>query len=426
MNRRGTYALLAALIVIVLGVTTGCAGGDRELRGGVVTLEFQSLAYQKPTIAAVKNIVASWNRTHPRIQIVYRQGSWDSVHDQLVTQFTGGTEPTIIHDDAADIEGFAQMGFLADIGPHLSPDVRRAVPPSIMNTVAADGRTYGAPTLLQSYVVFANTDLLKRAGITPPANGTVSWDMLRAMAKRATGDGVHGLGWGLKEPTAAVLSLAQNFDGGFFTGSGHEAQVAVGANEKQVPRRIHEMAYLDKSIEPTTLTQGGSDILPGFYAGRYAMIVAGSFLAQQIADEAPPGFRWQVLPSLAGTSARQAANPQVLSVSATSKHVREATAFINYFMSAKNLATLGRSDHLIPTTADGRAAITRATGGADGWGPILAGATNLGAAPFQSAANYPRWKDQIATPALQRYLGNKISLDQLGTQLSDGWNDVNQ
>ena len=39
--------------------------------------------------------------------------------------------------------------------------------------------------------------------------------------------------------------------------------------------------------------------------------------------------------------------------------------------------------------------------------------------------NYPQWKDQIATPAFQKYLGNEISADELAKELEDGWKSVN-
>lgn len=419
MRRRGFLALAVSAPL----VAAGCGGGDPEVKNGVVTLRFQSLAYQKTTVAAVQKIVADWNKANPKIQIAYTQGNWDGVHDQLVTQFSGGTAPTIIHNEAADIAGFAEQGFLADIGPHLSADVKANVPKGIMDTVSSGGRTYAAPTLLQSYVVFANADLL---GAATPTGASMTWDTLATTAKQATKNGAFGLGWGLKQPTATVMSLALNYDGKFFTGTGRDAKISVGDAEKQVPKRIHDMAYVDKSIAPVTLTQSGTDILPGFYAGKYAMIVAGSYVAQQITEEAPKSFKWKVLPALSGTSTAQAANPQTLSVSATSKHIAEATQFINYFMQAQHLAAVGQGDWLIPTTAPARAAIQQATGGKSGWTETLAGAEGLTKAPFQSVTNYPRWKDEVATPAFQKYLANKITLDQMATQLSDGWKSANQ
>jgi hypothetical protein len=39
-------------------------------------------------------------------------------------------------------------------------------------------------------------------------------------------------------------------------------------------------------------------------------------------------------------------------------------------------------------------------------------------------ADYPQWKDQIATPALQRYLGNQSDLPTLQRELTEGWAQV--
>jgi ABC-type glycerol-3-phosphate transport system substrate-binding protein len=420
-------ALLAASALVTLAACGGNSSNDNSSGSSTekVTLKFQSLAFQKTTVAANKKIVADWNAANPNIQVEYVQGSWDSVHDQLVTQFQGGTAPDIIHDESADITGFINQGYLADLSPYLSQGTKDAVSQGVWDTVSKDGKVYAAPTLMQSYVVLANTAMLKQAGITATGD-SLSWDDLAADAKKLTVGGKYGIGWGLKSPTATVLNLGMNFDAKFFDGTGTDAKAVIGDPELEVPKRIHAMAYDDKSIDPTSLTQSATDVLPGFYAGKYGMIVVGNYAAQQILQEAPTGFQWEVLPPLKGTSTKQAANPQTLSVPAEGKHVEQSAKFIDYFMKADNLAAVGQGDWLIPTTQAARDAILKATGGKDGWTQTLASGTELTKAPFQSVENYPKWKDQIATPAFQEYLANKTDLAALGKKLSDGWSQVNQ
>jgi ABC-type glycerol-3-phosphate transport system substrate-binding protein len=425
MFRKPLIALVAASALVTLaacGNSSDSSGAPAA--GEKVTLKFQSLAFQKTTVAATKKIVADWNAANPTIQVEYVQGSWDSVHDQLVTQFQGGTAADIIHDESADITGFANQGYLADLSPYLSQATKDAVPQGVWDTVSSGGKVFAAPTLLQSYVVFGNSALLKQAGISTSGD-SLSWDDLRADAKKLTAGGKFGLGWGLKSPTATVLNLGMNFDAAFFDGTGRDAKAKIGDAELEVPKRIHAMAATDKSIDPTSLTQSGSDVLPGFYAGKYAMIVGGNYAAQQITEEAPKGFQWEVLPSLKGTSSKQAANPQTLSVPAEGKHVKQAAQFIDYFMKADNLAAVGQGDWLIPASQAARDSIAKATGGKNGWAQTLAGGAELTKAPFQSVENYPKWKDQIATPALQQFLAGKIDLPTLGKKLSDGWGQVN-
>ncbi|BDZ46303.1 ABC transporter substrate-binding protein [Naasia aerilata] len=400
--------------------------GGGATSAGPVTLTFQSLAFQDTTIAATKEIVDSWNSDNPDTQIKLVQGSWDNVHDQLVTQFQGGTAPDIIHDESADIMGFAEQGYLADLKPMLSDDVKSSISDGIWKSVTtADGAIVAAPTLLQSYVVFANKDAFDAAGVEVPTGDSMTWDEFADLSKKLTKDGKFGLGWGMKSPTATVMNLALGFGGTFFKGSGDKTTIDVTDKELEVPKRINAMAYTDKSLDPVSLTQSGSDVLPGFFGGQYAMYVGGNYIAQQITESAPAGFNWVELPPLKGSEGMdQAANPQTMSVSAQSKAPEQAAKFVEYFINAENLAKLAEGDWLIPSSQDARDQVLKDTKGENGWDQTIASGDSLVAAPFQAAVNYPQWKDQYATPALQQYLANSISLEDLQKQLTDGWSSV--
>jgi len=425
-------ALTTALTLALTGCAFSDGGDDTGSTSGAsatgkVTLTFQSLAYQDATVAATKEIVDSWNQANPDIQIKLVQGSWDNVHDQLVTQFQGGTAPDIIQDDSSDIRSFANEGYLADLSSHLSPDVKSAVSKDIWDTVTiADGKVVAAPTLLQTYVVFANTDALKSAGVSVPDGKELSWSDFESIAKKATKDGSYGAGWGLKSPTAAMMSTALNFGGTFFdTSSDGSATISVGDHELAVPEAVHDMAYTDKSLSPVTLTQSGSDVLPGFLGGKYAMLVGGNYLAQQLTETAPKSFHWTVLPALAGSAGTaQAADPQTMSVSARSTSVPQAAQFIDYFMKPENQAKLAEGDWLIPASSTARDLVEKQTAGKNGWAGMLASAENLQAAPYQAADDFAQWSDQYATPQLQKYFANSISTDELKKQLTSGWDSV--
>jgi multiple sugar transport system substrate-binding protein len=215
-----------------------------------------------------------------------------------------------------------------------------------------------------------------------------------------------------------------NFGAKFFTGTGKDAQVTVGDAELALPERIRQMAD-DGSLDPTSITQSGGDVMPAFLKGKYAMTVQGSYAAQTLVESAPKNFHWAVLPPLEGTAgATQAANPQTLSVAAESPHVKEAAEFIDYYMQAENLAKVAEGDWLIPTSSTAADAVRQDTGGQNGWDQVLASGSALTQAPFQSVTNYPQWKDQIATPAFQKYLAGDIDKTQLAKELTDGWGQV--
>lgn len=432
-----TRAGLTGLAVAALALS-GCAatvgGGGSSAEGpsgggsggadGPVTLRFQSLAFQEPTIAATEAIVDAWNADNPDVQVEYVQGSWDSVQDQLVTQFAGGTAPDIIQYESAAIGSFAAQGYLADLTDLLPDDVRESVSEDVWQTVTVDEQVVAVPTLLQSYVVFANTDLLEQAGVEVPTGDSWSWDEFAEAARATTSGEVTGVGWGLANPTATVMSMGLGFDAEYFEGTGADASISVDDAELEVPRRIHDMAWTDGSVDTVSLTQSGGDVLPGFLAGEYAMTVQGSYVAQTITETAPDGFSWAVLPPLAGSDAEQSANPQTLSVSADSVDVEAAAEFLAFYMQAGNLAEVAQGDWLIPASAEAADVVAEQAGDGAGWPQVLASGEVLVEAPFQKVDAYPRWKDQVATPALQEYLADRITLEELRTRLTEGFAEV--
>lgn len=423
-RRLSAVAVSALLALLATSCATASEDPDEGGGEGPVTLRFQSLAFQEPTIQASQDIVDAWNADNPDVQVEYVQGSWDSVQDQLVTQFQGGTAPDIIHYESAAMAGFAQQGYLADLDGMISDEVVSSVPEGVWESVTVDDQLIAAPTLLQTYVVFANRSLLEDAGVEVPEGDTWAWDDFQAAAAATTKGDVYGVGWGLAEPTATMLSLGMNFDAAYFEGTGDDAAIAIGDAEMALPERIHAMAYDDQSLDPVSITQSGSDVMTGFLKGKYAMTVQGSYQAQALTENAPDDLDWVAMPLLEGDSAAQAANPQTLSVAAESANVEAAGEFIDYFMQADNLAAVAEGDWLIPSSSAAAEVVQTDTEGANGWSTILAGGDYLTKAPFQSATNYPQWKDQIATPAYQRYLADEIDEAELVSELTEGWDSV--
>jgi ABC-type glycerol-3-phosphate transport system substrate-binding protein len=415
---------LASAAAVALAAC-GSGDDDKSTSGGTVKLRFLSLAWQTESVKANKDIVAKWNAAHPDIQIEYVQGDWDSVHDQLLTSFEGGDAPDIFHYESASIGEFAGQGYLADLSGLVSADMKGQISQGVWDSVTFDGKVSAVPFLLESQVVLANKKLLDAAGVAvPTADAPWTWDDFQANAKKLTKAGTYGVAWALKSPTNRVMNLALNYDGKFFYTDGGKTEVKVGDAEKEVPRRIHDMLYVDKSASPEAIGMGGTDPLPGFFAGKYAMLPGSIYLRQQMVEQAPKDFQWVTLPPIKGSSQNQAANPQTLSVSADSKHAKQAMQFIEDFLNPANMAELAKGDWLVPTGKQAGAELLKSTSGQQGWDIAVASADDLTMAPFQQVTAYPEWKTKIATPALQEFFANKISLDELAKRLVDGGKQV--
>ena len=335
MRHRPITAVLAAAAAAMLALAGCGSSSNSSSDNGPVTIKFVSLAYQPPTVAAVKKIVDSFNASHPKIKVQLVQGSFDTINDQLVTQFQGGTAPDVFHSQASLISNFEQQGYLADLKPYLDKNLVSSVPGGVLSTVSDGEKIYAAPTLLQSYVVFANTDLLKAAGATVPTGSSMSWDQFQALAKQATSNGHFGLGWGLKsadggrdEPVAELRrQVLLRF------GIGHQdlgrRQRAASAYADGADAAAGQVAVAGDA-HPI-----GADTLPGFYArqvrdgGRRRLHRAVDRRAG--AEDVPLDRAAGAVRNVGAPSGR----PADLSVSKQSKHVEQAAEFINYYDSPR-------------------------------------------------------------------------------------------
>lgn len=421
--RRVAAVALAATMAV--GSLAACGSGD-DSGDGPVKLRFLSLAWQEASVAANQKLVNDWNAAHSDIQIEYVQGSWDSVHDQLLTSFEGGDAPDIIHYEAALSGQFAQMGYLADLGELVPADLKGEIGQNVWDTVTtSDGKIFGVPFLLESQVVIANKKLLDEASIpVPTPDAPWTWDDFAANAKKLTKGDTYGAAWALKQPVNRVLNLGLNYDGKYFQNTDGKNSVVFGPAEQEVPRRIHDMVYTDKSAAPDALGMGGTDPLPGFFGGKYAMLPGSIYLRQQMVEQAPDGFEWVTLPPLKGLSQNQSANPQTLSIAEQSEHKEEAMEFMANFLNPANQAELAKGDWLVPTGKKAGEELVASTGGKDGWDVAVASANSLVLAPFQTVPEFSEWKSKIATPAFQEYFANTISIDELGKRLVDGGADI--
>ena len=434
---RKRYRTAGLLLVVFMLVASACSSSDDT--GGTdttvatdsgstettmsstepVELRFQSLAWQEESIAANIALVDEWNAANPNIQVEYVQGSWDSVHDQLLTAFETGEAPDLVHYESTPIIDFARRGYLVELSTVLSSDFVSSIRDGAWETVTdANGGLYGVPFLQESSLFYANKTIFDEAGIAlPTIDEPWTWDEFQTAAKDVTTSDRFGVAFPFGSPTNRVLNLSLAYDGGYFSTTDGVSTAQFGPNEQEIPSRIYDMLWVDKSAAPDSLGFGSSDVLPGFFAGEYAMVTSGVWFRQQIASQAPDGFDWVTLPPLLGTSQNQGSASQTISISIDSPYPEQAGEFLEFFLNADGMAQLAIGDWLLPTSDAAGAQVDSVTAGADGWDVASDSATDLVMAPFQEVAGFAEWKSQISNPAFQEYFADQIDLDELGRRL---------
>ncbi|WP_328874544.1 sugar ABC transporter substrate-binding protein [Streptomyces sp. NBC_00287] len=415
----------ARWIVVLLLLLAGCTGGG-DTDDGRITLRFQSLAWQEESVAANKELVEEWNAGHPEVKVEYVQGSWDSVHDQLLTSFEGGEAPDIVHDASDDLADFAYGGHLADLTDLLPERLKSDIPQRSWQTTTFGDGIYGVPFLQEPRVLIANATWLKESGVRiPTPEQPWSWGEFRQITEELSGDGRYGVAWPLKEPVSATLNLSLSAGGQLFhRDADGKVEIRFEGPDEVVPKTIHDQVNTDASASGSTLGSGGSDTLPGFFGGRYAMVPLGFSYRQQIVQQAPEGFDWQVLPAPAGADGlTQGVSPQTLSIAEDSPHKKQAAEFIDFLLRPENMVRLALGDWMLPTGTEALKEPALHTAEHD-WATGTALAAHLRSAPAQSVRGYPEWKDKVATPALQEYYSGAIGLDELRERLEEDGNLV--
>ncbi|MDP3682823.1 MAG: extracellular solute-binding protein, partial [Ignavibacteria bacterium] len=245
-------------------------------------LRFVSLAWQEGTIAANKSIVDEWNSLHPDMKVEYIQGTWNSAHDYLITTFETGDVPDIFHYESSVIIDYAMRGYLTDLSPYISTQMKNDILDVAWATVTRpNGEVSGIPFLIESLVVLYNKSLFEKEGIIPPTREHPwTWDDLQNAARKLTkdtnSDGVidqYGAGFGLRNSANIIMNTSISFGGSFFKKEGDYFVVKVKDEEKKLLQTIVDMLYKDKSASPAGIGESGAGMIPGFFSGRYAMLV---------------------------------------------------------------------------------------------------------------------------------------------------------
>ncbi|MFI5661470.1 ABC transporter substrate-binding protein [Streptomyces sp. NPDC051684] len=428
--RKCTAAAAAAL---GLALVAGCSGSgsDSESADGTVTLEFLSLAWQKESIEANKALVERWNDTHTKVKVKYVQGVWDSIHDQMLTSFEGGKAPDIFHDDASDLTDFGHGGYLADLRPYLPKSLRADIPRASWATTTYGKKIYGIPFLQEPRVLVVNKKLLKQSGVrTPTVQHPWSWAEFERASKKLTRDEnrdgkpeQYGVAWSMKEPVTQSVNLAQSTGGTVFhKDADGRNEIRYDAADSAVARLINRQVNKEHTAPRSALGMAGSDTLPGFFAGKYAMLPLNFSFRQQVEQQAPKGFDWTVLPMPAGSGGlAQGVAPQTLSVSQDSRHKEAAARFIAYLTRADHQIQLARGDWLLPTSREALKDPSLTTE-KYGWRTGSEMAASLRPSPVLGVRGYAEWKDKIATPAFQEYYNGAFGVTELRKRLADDGN----
>lgn len=184
-------AALAALAAGVLAAT-GCSSnfGDDNTEQDTGASQHVNVLIATSGDAetqAVKDAARQWEKKTGNTVTV--QVASD-INQQLSQGFSGGNPPDVFYVESDQFANYAEGGSLYAYGDQIS-DVDD-FSASLRQSFTRDGELYCLPKDVSSLALVINTDLWRGAGLTE-ADYPTTWDELRSVAEKLTGDGVTGL-----------------------------------------------------------------------------------------------------------------------------------------------------------------------------------------------------------------------------------------
>jgi multiple sugar transport system substrate-binding protein len=262
--------LLRPMLAVTLVVlAAGCAGTDSD---AVPTIRVQVSGEPEET-AIYEAIAAEYNRTHgePSVEIVAVADKDDHL-SLLQTSFAAGEAPDAYLINYREYTSFVERGAVEPIGSLLEA---RAVDlndyyPQPVEAFTRDGELQCMPQNASSLVVYVNTRLFTRAGITPPFEGW-TFDEFRHVARRLTTNDVKGV---YVEPSLIRLAPFAWSQGGAIVDD-EVAPTRLTLDDPATVSALRELISLQaEGLMPTEAELAAQDEETRFMNGSLAMLLS--------------------------------------------------------------------------------------------------------------------------------------------------------
>jgi multiple sugar transport system substrate-binding protein len=272
-------------------------------------------------------------------------------YDQVQAKATldvqsGANELDVIDYWYTTIGALASEGIVEDLTDYIAANAAEIQPddflPSLYDTYTlVDGRRYGLPYDGDTHVLFYNTEIFARNGLTPPTTWDEYLEVARAISEAEGKNGIYGAALLAQQAPIIIGSSFSNrlggFGGSFLDASGKPAISSEAA-------LLATRSFLDAApyALPTPLETAFDQGLPAFLDGKVAMIEFWTDLGVYAQDPAGSKIvdKWDAVQMpFGGTNTRNipALNAGFgFAVSNGSKNKELARKFVKFATNAEN------------------------------------------------------------------------------------------
>ncbi|MGM0350074.1 MULTISPECIES: ABC transporter substrate-binding protein [Streptomyces] len=362
-TRKAALALTASAVLLTAACTGQSGAGATDDPTKDTTINFWHAWSAPNEVAAVKSLVAGFEKAHPNIHVhIVGNMTDDKINQALRTG--GGDAPDVISSFTTNNVGkFCSSGALIDLNPFLKKagiDPARTFPKAMNEYTQFDGDRCTVPLLGDAYGLYYNKTAFAKAGIQQPPR---TWSEFEADAKRLTlpaGDSYKQLGFmpdyhGWETTTEHYFG---QFSPTYFTADG-KSNVAKDPAFKQgfalQKRLVDELGGFQK-LERFRSTLGDEwGAKHPFHTGQVAMQLDGEWRLG-MAEQAKPKFEIGVAPLPVPDDQKDQYGKgyitgTITGIAATSRKQNAAWEFVKY-ISTDTDAVVGFANgiHNVPST----------------------------------------------------------------------------
>ncbi|MCA2211805.1 ABC transporter substrate-binding protein [Jidongwangia harbinensis] len=206
-----TARRLAAAATAVLTLAAGACGSAEPTSTATETRQLEVVSWwtSGSEAAALETLLAAFRRTAPDAEVVngaVTGGAGSQAVVELARRLQNGDPPDVWQTfNGKSVQGYAERGAVRDLTSVFDGrNLRATMHPTVLASLQRDGKPYGVPTgAHRSNVLWFNTEVLRRAGVTPPAAGYPLATFLADLAK-VKASGATALCLGGRDPFTTV------------------------------------------------------------------------------------------------------------------------------------------------------------------------------------------------------------------------------
>jgi raffinose/stachyose/melibiose transport system substrate-binding protein len=330
----------AAAAALLLSITGCSSASDAQTDDGQTTLKVYGWKGSDTEPANIAEINDAFSKAHPEIDLQFESVPPNDAYTQRVQpELLAGDSADVIMTDSAKVQTWGEAGYLEPLDDLAGLD---SVLPEITPFISQDDTPYALPMEIIGIDLYANTDLLAKAGIT---DVPTTWPEFEADLATLKDAGITPLslpnknGWtgaATINAIAATKVYQENPD--------WDAQFLAGtASFSDWIPSIEQFQSLDTSGAVNFADELGVDEwsqgLPDFTAGKSAFWVQGAWNGSAVADA---GVNSVFIPWPAGD---EGVEPSVnlfagtmWSINARSSVKDAAKEYLDFWADAKNAA----------------------------------------------------------------------------------------